>query len=202
MSTLKQGLLLDPKIKQKIFSGIEHGSLNKVNALVIHQTGANTAQQTFNSYTKGGHGAHFLIDKQGEIFQTARLTQRAYHVGKIKSKCYENKSCTKVQLQNATQLLFQTGISYSSRITNLHNHERAKSYPHRFPLNSDSLGIEIVGSYDNQKKQYQVITPVQNASLKWLINELYTHFRITAADVYRHPEVSYKMPTEASTAQW
>lgn len=67
MSTLKQGLLLDPKITQKVFSGIEHGSLSKVDTLVIHQTGASTAQQTFNSYAKGGHGAHFLIDKKGQF---------------------------------------------------------------------------------------------------------------------------------------
>ena len=60
MPTQKQGLLLDPKIIQKVFSEIERGAMNKVNALVIHQTGANTAQQTFNSYAKGGHGAHFL----------------------------------------------------------------------------------------------------------------------------------------------
>lgn len=202
MSTLKQGLLLDPKITQKVFSGIEHGSLSKVDTLVIHQTGASTAQQTFNSYAKGGHGAHFLIDKKGAIYQTARVTQKAYHVGKIKSKCYETKACTKVQLQNATQMLFQKGLSYSSRITNLHHHEKAKPYPDRYPLNSDSLGIEIVGSYDKLKKQYEAISPLQNSSLKWLISELYTHFNITSADVYRHPEVSYKMPTEASSATW
>ena len=202
MSTLKQGLLLNPKITQKVFSGIERGALNKVNALVIHQTGANTAQQTFNSYAKGGHGAHFLIDKKGAIYQTARVTQKSYRVGKIKSKCYETKSCTKVQLQSAIQLLFQKGVSYSSRITKLHHHEKAKPYPDRFPLNSDSLGIEIVGSYDKLKKHYEAISPLQNSSLKWLINELYTHFNITSADVYRHPEVSYKMPTEASGATW
>lgn len=202
MSTLKQGLLLDPQITQKVFSGIERGPLGKVNALVIHQTGANTAQQTFNSYARGGHGAHFLIDKKGLIYQTARVTQKAYHVGKIKSKCYETKSCTKVQLQNITQLLFQKGVSYSSRIKNLHHHEKAKPYPDRFPLNSDSLGIEIVGSYDKLKNQYETISPLQNSSLKWLISELYTHFNITSADVFKHPEVSYKMPSEASSATW
>lgn len=53
---------MDPKVQQRLFPGIEKGPLANVNALVIHQTGAPTAQHTFNSYQNGGHGAHFLID--------------------------------------------------------------------------------------------------------------------------------------------
>lgn len=199
---LKQGLLIDTKVTHKIFSGIEQGPLRAVNALVIHQTGASTAESTFNSYTKGGHGAHFLIDRKGLIYQTARLTQRAYHVGKIKSKCFETKTCSQAQLQQATQILFQKNQPYSTRLNNLHAIESGKPYPDRFPLNTDSLGIEIVGAYDTITKQYEAISPFQNSSLKWLVHELFTHFKITSADIYRHPEVSYKMPSEASSAKW
>ncbi|WP_460049479.1 N-acetylmuramoyl-L-alanine amidase [Sessilibacter sp. MAH2] len=77
-----------------------------------------------------------------------------------------------------------------------------KAYPDRYPLNSDSLGIEIVGNYDIKTKAYENVAPLQNQSLQWLIAELFMLFSITKADVYRHPEVSYKMPTEAGTATW
>ncbi len=71
MATLKNGILIDPKVQKRLFTGIEKGPLANVNALVIHQTGAPTAQHTFNSYQNGSHGAHLLIDKMGKIYQTA-----------------------------------------------------------------------------------------------------------------------------------
>ena len=202
MTTLKNGILQDPKIKQRIFSGIEKGLLAKVNSLVIHQTGAPTAQHTFNSYQAGGHGAHFLIDKLGVIYQTAGLDKETHHVGKIKSKCYETKACTKAQLQTATKILFQKGKKYSKRVKDLHDSEKAKPFSDRYPLNTDSIGIEIVGNYDIKSKTYEGVSPLQNQSLQWIIAELFTAFKITKADVYRHPEVSYKMASEASTAKW
>jgi len=202
MTTLQAGILKDNKIIQRIFPGIEKGFLMNVHSLVIHQTAAPTAQHTFNSYIKGSHGAHFLIDKLGGIYQTARLDKKTYHVGKIKSKCYESKACTKIQLQFATNILFRPGKSYPDRVSDLHKHEKTKSYPDRYPLNTDSLGIEIVGNYDKSKKLFESVSAIQNQSLKWLINELFAHFKITSSDIYRHPEVSYKTSTEASTASW
>ncbi len=210
MATLQNGLFNDPKVQQRIFLGIEKGALIKINALVIHQTGAPTAQHTFNSYQKGRHGAHFLIDKMGKIYQTAKLNKKAHHVGKIKSKCYETKACTKVQLQIATQILFSKRLKYPTRVTNLHKNknenenenENIKPYPDRYPINSDSIGIEIVGNYNKQIKIYENISPLQNKSLQWLISELFILFTITKADIYRHPEISYKMPSEAGTAIW
>jgi hypothetical protein len=50
VTVLQAGILKDKKIMQRIFPGIEKGPLLKVNALVIHQTGALSAQNTFNSY--------------------------------------------------------------------------------------------------------------------------------------------------------
>lgn len=153
-------------------------------------------------FQQGGHGAHFFIDKMRKIYQTAKLDKKAFHVGKIKSKCYETKVCTKAQLQVATQILFKKGQKYSISVTNLHNNEKIKSYPDRYPLNSDSIGIEIVGSYDNKTKAYESVGLLQNQSLQWLIGELFTLFPITKADIYRHPEISYKMPSEAGTSAW
>ncbi|MET1257603.1 N-acetylmuramoyl-L-alanine amidase [Aliikangiella maris] len=168
----------------------------------MHQTGATTSSSTFNSYSKGGHGAHFLIDKKGTIYQTAHVSKKCYHVGKIRSKCYQSKLCAKADIKAITNLLFAKGKSYGVRIKDVHNLEKAKSYPDRYPLNIDSLGIEIVGSYDVKTKSYETINMLQNKSLTWLVGELLTHFTLTKVDVYRHPEVSYKMESEAKSATW
>ena len=63
------------------------------------------------------------------------------------------------------------------------------------------MGIELVGAHVSDK-QYEAVTALQNASLQWLLGDLYRHFSVTSADVYRHPEVSYKNPGEAATAVW
>lgn len=92
-------------------------------------------------------------------------------------------------------------MSWASQIKALDAHEREKAYPHRYPVNSDSLGIELVGK-SVDAKTYESVTAEQNASLQWLVKELYSLFSLTTADVYRHPEVSYKNPAEASSATW
>lgn len=202
MSNVKNGVLIDDKVKQKIFPKIEKGKLITINAVLIHQTSSATAEQTFNAYEKGGHGAHFLIDKKGAIYQTANLTKKTYHVGKIKSKCYELDKCSKEELKAVTEILFEKSTSYSKRVKNLHSHEKAKEYPSRYPTNEDSIGIEIVGAYNSSKKEYETVSEAQNASLKWLLGEIYSHCTVTKADVYRHPDVSYKQSSEGKTATW
>lgn len=194
----KNGMLVDPKVTSKRYTSIEHGPLKTIHAIVVHQTDTSTAQQTFNSYTAGGNGAHFLIDKSGKIYQTASLQKRCYHVGRrIKSKCLEvnKKNCNSKQM---TKIL---AMRWSQQVIAIDKNERQKNYPDRFPVNSDSVGIEIVGKYKDDKK-YEVVTPAQNTSLQWLISELYGHFSLDKDDVYRHPQVSYKQPSEASTATW
>lgn len=199
MSTIdKDGMLVAPKVKLKRYKSIEHGKLPAVEAIVVHQTDAPTAQHTFNGYNAGGNGTHFLISKAGEVYQTASLGMRCYHVGRlIKSKCLTlNKaSCKNPAMSNILTM------SWRARIKALDAHERAKSYPDRFPVNSDSVGIELVGKHLDDKT-YETVTAQQNTSLQWLINELNKHFNKTSSDVYRHPAVSYKNPGEASTAKW
>lgn len=199
MSTIdKDGMLADPKIKLKRYKNIEHGKLPDVDAIVVHQTDAPTAQHTFNGYNAGGNGAHFLVAKNGEIYQTASLYMRCYHVGRlIKSKCLTLK---KANCKNTAMTKILT-MSWRAQIKALDTHERSKSYPDRYPVNSDSVGIELVGKHIDDKT-YETLTAQQNTSLQWLIGELNKHFSTTASDVYRHPTVSYKNPGEASSAKW
>jgi N-acetyl-anhydromuramyl-L-alanine amidase AmpD len=77
----KDGMINNNKVILKRFPHIEHGNLPAVKAIVVHQTDAPTAKHTFNAYNSGGNGTHFLIAKDGLIFQTASLKKRCYHVG-------------------------------------------------------------------------------------------------------------------------
>lgn len=199
MSTIdKEGMLSDTRIKLKRYKNIEHGKLSTVNAIVVHQTDAPTAQHTFNGYSAGGNGAHFLISKIGEIYQTASLSMRCYHVGLlIKSKCL---TLNKTNCKNPAMTKILT-LSWRAQIKALDTHERAKPYPDRYPVNSDSVGIELVGKHLDDTT-YEAVSEQQNASLQWLVNELNIHFSTTMSDVYKHPTVSYKNMGEASNAKW
>ena len=168
----------------------------------MHQTGAPTAKHTFNSYTGSANGAHFLIDKAGKIYQTAQTNKLTYHVGKARSRCITTKVCLKTDLSAANAIYLKKGLSYSLRVKNLHKFEKTKSYPDRYPMNHDSVGIEIVGAYVKSSQSYEAVNIQQNISLKWLVTELSSHLSLQADDVYRHPEVSYKKASEAKSAQW
>lgn len=198
LNITSEGICVDGRIIVRRYLNLEHGRLDKVVALVLHQTDSSTAQQTFNSYISSQHGAHFLVDKNGQIYQTASLLMRCYHVGKhIRSKCLEidKPSC------DSAAMAKMLAMSFSNHVKAIDAHERAKSYPLRYPVNGDSIGIEIVGkSIDD--KTYEKITSEQNTSVQWLTGELYSHFSISSSDVYRHPEVSYKNRGEAASAVW
>jgi N-acetylmuramyl-L-alanine amidase, negative regulator of ampC, ampD len=196
----KEGMLISDRITPRRFQGIEKGSreLEQIVGIIIHQTDSSTIQATLNAYNSGGNGAHFLIGKDGHIYQTASVLQTCYHVGKlIKSKCLEidASSC---DIDTAKLKL----LTWRQRINAIDKHERSKSYPARYPVNADSIGIEIVGkSIDSET--YEAVTAEQNSSLQFLLDELYSVFtKITSEDVYRHPTVSYKNPGEAKSAVW
>lgn len=88
----------------------------------------------------------------------------------------------------------------------MHKEEQAKPYPQRFPSNTDSIGIEIVSLALRRDPSdpgvYEHPTPAQNRSLQWLIAELLATLKLTRTDIYRHPQVSRKNPTEAEYAVW
>ena len=192
------GQLIHPRVVVKRYGHIEHGALSSINTVIVHQTDSPTASATFNAYARGGNGAHFLIAKDGRIFQTASLRKRCFHVGRlIKSRCLALKSsqCKDAALAKAMSL------HWAARIKAIDQIERQKAWPDRYPVNSDSIGIELVGQHlDNVR--YEALSAHQLDSLQWLLDQLYTHFQLDADDVFRHPEVSYKHPGEAASATW
>ncbi|WP_238271831.1 peptidoglycan recognition protein family protein [Methylobacterium cerastii] len=198
---IEGGKVISPKVTLSIASGIEKGEMKSVNGIIVHQTGGGSAKSALESYKGGKNGAHFLIDKDGSIYQTARVTQKCQHVGNIKSRCYEKKSCTPEALKDVTDTLFKGGQVYGKRVKNLSDQERAKPYPDRYPTNSDSIGIEIVGKADD-KDVYEIINVEQNKSLKWLVGVLVEKISVGKDEIFTHAEVSYKSKTEGTTGQW
>ncbi|MBK4727573.1 MULTISPECIES: peptidoglycan recognition protein family protein [Erwiniaceae] len=194
----KNGLVDATRISVKRFRTIERGDMDKVNGIVVHQTGGSTAESAFNSYqSAGANGAHFLIDKEGKIYQTASLFKVTNHVGNIRSRCYMEKKCTPSEISTIRPFL--------NKYKKLSHLEQKKSYPERYPANFDSLGIEVVGkpvSGEGENAIYETVNDAQNSALKWLVYELSDTLKISMSEVFRHPEVSYKVKTEAGTAKW
>ena len=100
-----------------------------------------------------------------------------------------------------TPLTRRSQLCPVAQIKYIDTNERTKSYPARYPVNSDSVGIELVG-LALDKNNFDAVTPAQNDSLKWLIGELSNQFKLGASDIFRHPDVSHKNPGEAKSAQW
>jgi len=209
MPTINElGHLVDSKVRIRISAKIERGEMAKndddtykINGIIVHQTNAATAQSTFNSYAHANaNGAHFLIDKDGTIYQTASIYKRTNHVGPLRARCLLKNECSPA---DAKALKTWNPKGEAAR-------EREKDHPDRFPSNLDSIGIEIVGrcipdnleDKDSGKCTYEEVTDKQNESLKWLIRELRIMLNISLKEVFRHPVVSYKTETEAATAKW
>lgn len=194
------GVVINARIKRALRPNIERGAMKVIHGIIVHQTGGPTAQSALDGYKRpSANGAHFLIDSDGTIYQTASLHKQTWHVGKLKARCVLEKRCTPVEL---TELQRFNPSRENKR-------ELEKNVPDRFPSNQDSIGIELVGealprdnSVPDQKKAYQSVTSKQNASLQWLIAELTFTLKVPMSEIFRHPVVSRKNPTEASTAKW
>ena len=194
------------RIIVKIFSKIQHGRMDKVNGLVVHQTDSPTASSTFNSYQNANaNGAHFLIDKDGTIYQTASLYKMTWHVGYLQSRCLLTKKCAPTEFK--TMDVLERSLGHTLKV---HQRETQKVFPDRFPDNTDSIGVEIVGEskkiYDIKtgkgKDVYESVTSQKNDALKWLVKELVETLSVSMNEIYRHPEIGRKNDTEASSATW
>lgn len=192
-----KGVISDPKILNSISPHIEHAPMPVVQGIIVHQTNSPTAKSTLNGYVNPkANGAHFLIDKDGTIYQTASVTRKTYHVGRLRSRCLAEMTCEPAELKLAQK--------WNPKGENIR--EQAKNVPNRFPSNDDSIGIEIVGQAfpekGSNKLVYESVTPEQNQSLKWLIGELREALKVPLTEIFRHPVVSHKTDSEAETASW
>lgn len=223
---------------------IERGTLKKISGVIVHQTGSSNVNNTINGYsrdvinTKGKtvppNGAHFLISKEGQVIQTASLNNQTQHVGNLRSKAIAEWACVQRQQVKGTP-------------EEINAKEMQKEIPDRYPSNSSSVGIEMVGlcnipnpiitatldclaqtelksfleikgslpaeisttNIDKSKEDklkdiagiYDRITDAQQVALDFLMEELSSTFDISWREIYRHPTVSSKNNTEASSAR-
>ncbi len=212
-----QGMLLSAHVRAKRFPQIEKQPMVEVRGVVVHQTGADRAVSSFNSYgNANANGAHFLIDKDGVIYQTASVYKRTNHVGALQARCLAEYTCKPAEFKKSS------AFPQTSVVDRTHAIEVLKSVPARYPSNADSIGIEIVGKpnlppgkvapkgatprqqevYFNNNAVYEPVNTAQNISLRWLVAELIQTLKVSEKEVFRHPVVSRKNPTEASTASW
>ncbi len=205
--TLEKGIVKDTRVHQALVARIDHGPLGTIHAIVVHQTNSSNAKGTLATYASDSReaGAHFLIDKDGTIYQTVPVNRKAWHVGKLRSKCVAVHNCDVDQAKLLAAAGKIKGTPNQNRAIN--NIEKIKSYPERYPANEDSIGIEIVGKWlgDDKHKDvvdYEPLTPAEKLSLKYLIDNLVEALNLKRTDIYRHPLISAKTEGEARDASW
>ena len=181
MLAIVEGVVRDSRIKVELIPTIAHGPLTVIDAIVVHQTDSSTARGTLAGYRteSSGLGAHFLIDKDGIIYQTVALTQKCWHVGPIRSRCWEEHTCSANEV--ATYQGYMK-ISNHTFVQRGMQDELKKPYPKRYPDNSDSIGIEIVGR-GLGRDIYEPLTAQQQTSLDWLIAQLLESLHLTRKDI-------------------
>jgi N-acetyl-anhydromuramyl-L-alanine amidase AmpD len=200
----KQGHIKDLKVTPALRPKIERGPMEKVVGIIVHQTGGSNAKGALSSYEKdNANGAHFLVDKDGTIYQTASVYKRCNHVGQLKSRCMAEQRCTPAELKALAGKGPGKGIG---RV------EAEKAWPNRYPGNFDSIGIEIVGTTKpatpEQRKKwqeefvYEELTDEQQAAFAWLLRKLLATLQVQMTEVFTHPTVSWKNRSEGGSAKW
>lgn len=187
----EQGYVQNAGLVFKPIPALEHGALQGPHALVLHRTVSSTARSSLNAFARG-IGTHFLIDKDGTIYQTASLLQKTYHVGPIRSRCFEEGTCDAAE-QSAVE-----SLERRQAYREVHNREKVKPYPDRFPMNEDSVGIEVVAMYTEATRQWDPPTPEQSESITLLARILKTQYSLTDADIYEHDRISRKTAGEGA----
>ncbi|MBL1262047.1 MAG: N-acetylmuramoyl-L-alanine amidase [Thiotrichaceae bacterium] len=200
MTTVKDGEIVDKTVDIKTDTSIEHGSINKITSIVLHRTDSSNAGSTLQAYANGKKsGAHFLIDKSGKIYQTADMRKICWHIGILLPRCQIEKNCNPKELKTITALIHEKGFSFGRRARNLSPHEAGKKYPLRYPSNSDSLGIEVVGKFWPSKKSFDKPTQQQLKSLKWLVEIIAKEYKLNIkTNVYAHGAIARKEVPEGT----
>ena len=169
---------------------LEKGDLKEVEAIILHRTAGSTKESALNSFKSSGIGTHFLIAKDGAVLQTASLGKYTYHIGKIRSRCQQEGNCD----SKDAEAIKKIGWNPSG----LHAHEQKKSYPDRYPVNSESVGIEVVGAYDSKSKSWDEPTAEQKKSIRSLVDKLKKCYHLGDGDIFEHDKISYKKEGEGA----
>ncbi len=181
--TSGSGVLTDNWIVNKITNVVEKPGLQDVKAIVIHGTEGYRAQDSLytwidhntdtpskalcgknhtdnGSATCNDNGAHFIIDRDGSVWQVVRINMRANHFS------YTHLNQVSLTPVDITPVKAPAGFS-----------------------NSNTLGIEMVLRAD-KNNNWQTLTQPQKDSLVKLIKRLQSIFpNITKSDIYCHRQL-------------
>jgi len=208
----RHGMINHARVRYARSPQIERGNrVGVITGIVVHQTDADTAASSLNSYRNAkANGAHFLIDTDGTIYQTASIHQRTNHVGPLLARCLVIPKCA---LSDFPERVGATAM---------HRIEMRKAPGDRYPSNMEAIGIEMVGrarlpegfqpTVKQQKMPLERLrgnagvfptpTAAQNQALSWLVHVLQSSMQLATSEVFRHPEISRKNSTEAQGANW
>ncbi|SHN46173.1 N-acetylmuramoyl-L-alanine amidase [Chitinophaga sp. CF418] len=67
-----------------------------------------------------------------------------------------------------------------------------------YPTNSNSIGIEVVGAFNDETEEWEPVTPEQIISTAWLTNNLLNRYGLGFDDIYSHDQISKKEPGEGT----
>lgn len=168
-------------------TALEKGAISGPKAIVLHRTDSTGVASPLKSF-ESGVGTHFIVDKGGVVYQTASLLKKTSHIGKIRSRCFESNDCSAEETKRIR--------SWGWAPTKIHDHEKVKAYPHRYPMNEDSVGIEVVA--DHNGSAWEAPTAEQSKSIRAIIAILKKEYGITDDDIYEHDKISYKTPGEGA----
>ncbi|MTH48748.1 peptidoglycan recognition protein family protein [Intestinirhabdus alba] len=183
------GYIRNAGLIKKSIPELEKGVMKKINAIVLHRTDSSTEQGPLVSFSNG-IGTHFLIAKNGDIYQTASLFSYTSHVGKIKSRCQAENTWSEAERKIIE--------SFGWNPKKLYNHEKEKEYPSRYPYNVDSIGIEVVALYDKKVKEWGNPASEQKNSISTLVDILINIYELSEEDIYEHDRISYKTAGEGA----
>jgi len=191
----KDGFFVSKKITKKHKTILEHGKISSIKAIVLHRTNSSSVK---NIIGNSSEGTHFWIEKDGTIYQAASLNKKTWHVGSgLYSK--EKDETGKGNYEN-TWPHKKRGAA-----------ELKKNYPNRYPINSDSVGIEVAGLWTKTsgkettgkykgelKGKWDDLTKEQEKSIVCICQALKKEYSLNNSDIYAHDEIKPKTKGEGS----
>lgn len=194
----ENGYLSDPSITHAPVPNITQAPMAQVNGIVLHRTDSSTARGTLEHWRGSASkvGAHFLIDRDGSILQTVSVNHQAWHVGPIRSRGEVEGSITDEDQRQVLGVRGARSEWNGSAARDVGRLEATRPYPERYPINGDSIGIEVVGKYDGKSQEWEAPTPEQKRAVGHLVRTLQNNFGLNDDDVYQHDVISRKTAGE------
>lgn len=112
------------------------------------------------------------------------MNQVCYHVGRINAYCQTVHRCTPRDDEVLAGIAKTHANNKAERDKQVDAWERKKAASLRYPTNDDSIGIEVVGAPKNGR--YVSPSDAQNASSRWLVNELLMTLKLDRKRIFAH----------------